>query len=104
MLLEIRHLTQYHYAAPVRESVMEMWVQPQKGSRQRLISFELELDPAAQPFSYADAYGNAVYPFDVPQPHDYLSIQSKAAVETQAPAPLPETLDEGEWLRLKSDF
>ena len=104
MLLEIRHLTQYHYAAPVRESVMELWVQPQKGSRQRLISFELELDPAAQTFSYADAYGNAVYHFDVPQPHDRLVIHAKAAVETQAPLALPAALDVGEWDRLRSDF
>ena len=36
MLLEIRHVTQYQYAFPVRESVMEVWMQPQKGVRQRL--------------------------------------------------------------------
>jgi transglutaminase-like putative cysteine protease len=104
MLLEIRHLTQYHYAAPVRESVMEMWMQPQKGARQRLISFDLELDPAAQSFSYADAYGNAVYHFDVPQPHERLTILAKSAVETQSSTPLPAGLDMGEWGRLKSEF
>ena len=48
MPLEIRHVTQYHYAAPVRESVMEVWMQPQKTARQRLVSFDLELDPPAQ--------------------------------------------------------
>jgi len=32
MLLEIRHVTQYQYDVPVRESVMEVWMQPQKGS------------------------------------------------------------------------
>ena len=60
MLLEIRHLTQYLYSTPVHESVMDLWAQPQKSHRQRLISFELEVEPAAQLFSYADAYGNAV--------------------------------------------
>ena len=104
MLLEVRHVTQYHYAEPVRESVMEVWMQPQKGARQRLISFELELDPPAQLFSYADAYGNAVYHFDVPQPHSRLNITARSAVETQAPPPLPDQLDMGEWDRLKSDF
>lgn len=104
MLLEVRHVTQYHYAEPVRESVMEVWMQPQKGARQRLVSFELELDPPAQLFSYADAFGNAVYHFDVPQPHDRLSIIARSAVETQAPAPLPDQLDMGEWDRLRSDF
>ena len=32
MLLEVRHVTQYHYAGPVRESVMELWMQPQKSA------------------------------------------------------------------------
>ena len=104
MLLEVRHVTQYHYAEPVRESVMEVWMQPQKGARQRLVSFELELDPAAQLFSYADPFGNAVYHFDVPQPHDRLNIVARSAVETQAPPLLPDALDHGEWDRLKSDF
>lgn len=79
-------------------------MQPQKGARQRLVSFELELDPPAQLFSYADAFGNAVYHFDVPQPHDRLSIVARSAVETQVPTPLPDALDMGEWDRLKSDF
>jgi transglutaminase-like putative cysteine protease len=104
MLLEVRHVTQYHYAEPVRESVMELWMQPQKSATQRLLSFELELDPPAQLFSYADSFGNAVYHFDVPQPHDRLEIVARAAVETQVPPPLPEALDQGEWDRLRGDF
>jgi len=104
MLLEIRHLTQYRYDAPVRESVMELWVQPQKSASQRLISFELELDPAAQLFSYVDAFGNAVYHFDAPQPHEQLAIRSHALVETEPAEVLPDALDRGEWDRLKSEF
>ena len=103
MLLEVRHVTRYHYAAPVRESVMEVWMQPQKTPRQRLTSFELDLDPAAQVFSYADPFGNAVYHFDVPQPHDQLTITARSVVETTAPEDLPEALDIGEWDRLRSD-
>lgn len=104
MLLEVRHVTQYHYDASVRESVMEVWMQPQKTSRQRLVSFELDLEPAAQLFSYADTFGNAVYHFDVPQPHDRLTIVARSAVETFAEPALPDTLDLGEWDRLRSDF
>jgi transglutaminase-like putative cysteine protease len=104
MLLEIRHVTQYHYAETVRESVMELWMQPQKSATQRLLSFELELEPPSQLFSYADSFGNAVYHFDVPQPHSRLEIVARSAVETQAPAELPEALDQGEWDRLRSDF
>ena len=104
MLLEIRHLTQFAYSSPVHESVMELWAQPQKSGRQRLISFELEVDPAAQMFSYLDAYGNAVYHFDVPQPHERLMIHAKSAVETSIPPALPPSLDMGEWDRLRGEF
>ena len=104
MLLEVRHVTQYHYAHPVRESVMELWMQPQKSATQRLLSFELEIEPAAQLFSYADSFGNAVYHFDVPQPHETLQIVARSTVETHDPRSPPETLDQGEWDRLRSDF
>jgi transglutaminase-like putative cysteine protease len=104
MLLEVRHVTEYHYAGPVRESVMELWMQPQKSGSQRLVSFELELEPHARLFSYGDAFGNAVYHFDVPQPHSTLRIEARSAVETAARQEIPEALDMGEWDRLRSTF
>jgi transglutaminase-like putative cysteine protease len=104
MLLEIRHVTEYHYAGPVRESVMELWMQPQKGGSQRLVSFELDVDPPARLFSYADSFGNAVYHFDVPQPHTALRIEARAAVETAPRLDMPDELDYGEWDRLRSSF
>jgi transglutaminase-like putative cysteine protease len=104
VLLEVRHVTQYQYAIPVRESVMEVWMQPQRSARQRLVSFDLDIDPAAQAFSYADSFGNAVYHFDVPHPHERLTITARSAVETQPPPPLPDQLDMGEWDRLRSEF
>jgi len=104
MLLEIRHVTRYHYESQVRESVMELRMQPQKSIRQRLISFEIELDPRAQLFSYIDPFGNAVHHFDVPQPHDELTIVARACVETQEPPEVPRTVDLGEWDRLRSGF
>jgi transglutaminase-like putative cysteine protease len=104
VLLAVRHSTRYQYDAAVRESVMELWMQPQKRANQRLISFDLELDPAAQLFSYADTFGNAVYHFDIPQPHERLTIMARSAVETEEATALPEGLDRGEWDRLRSDF
>ena len=104
MLLEIRHVTEYHYAAKVRESVMELWMQPRKGGGQRLVSFELDLDPPSRLFSYADPFGNAVYHFDVPPPHARLKIEARSAVETSPLNDIPQALDLGEWDRLRSDF
>ena len=104
MLLDIRHVTEYHYAGPVRESVMELWMQPQKGGHQRLVSFEIDIDPPARLFSYPDSFGNAVYHFDVPQPHSSLRIEARSAVETSLRSDLPEALDQGEWDRLRAGF
>ena len=104
MLLEVRHVTQYHYERAVRESVMELRMQPRKSAGQRLISFDLDLEPRAQIFSYADNFGNAVYHFDVPHPHDTLRIEARSAVETQPEQTLPEGVDMGEWDRLRGDF
>ena len=104
MLLEVRHVTRYQYDEMVRESVMEVWMQPAKRTNQRLVSFELEVEPPAQLFSYADNFGNAVYHFDVPQPHERLTIVARSAVEISRRRPLPDILDRGEWDRLKSDF
>jgi transglutaminase-like putative cysteine protease len=104
MLLEIRHVTEYHYAGPVRESVMELWMQPQRSGAQRLVSFEIDVDPPARLFSYADSFGNAVYHFDVPQPHTSLRIEARSAVETNPRVDMPDELDQGEWDRLRSDF
>jgi transglutaminase-like putative cysteine protease len=103
MLLEIRHVTRYRYDDPVRESVMEVWAQPQRNGRQRVITFDLEVEPAAKVFSYPDAFGNAVYHFDIPQPHQELTITARSAVETETPEPLPPALDRGEWDRLRSE-
>lgn len=105
MLLEIRHVTRYRYDEPVRESVMEVWMQPQRSGRQRVVSFDLDVDPAAKVFSYPDTFGNAVYHFDVPQPHEALTITARSVVDTQPPAePLPAALDRHEWDRLHSNF
>ena len=103
MRFDIRHVTQYQYDQPVRESVMELWMQPRGGFGQRLIDFDLEIDPHAQLFSYVDAWGNVVRHFDVPHPHSKLTITARSTVETDPVPPLAESLGTDEWTRLRAD-
>ena len=103
MLFEIRHVTQYNYDEPVRESVMELWMQPRVAHGQNLLNFSLEVDPPAQIFSYIDPWGNTVRHFDVPHPHRRLTITTHSLVETDAPSPLPGALDAAEWDRLRGE-
>jgi transglutaminase-like putative cysteine protease len=103
MLFDIRHVTEYAYDEPVRESVIELWMQPRSGHGHHLISFDVDIDPPAQMFSYADSFGNAVKYFDVPFPHRRLTITAHSVVETEPPTPRPGPLATDEWARLRNE-
>src|SRR6185436_15822054 len=100
MFYTIRHVTRYRYDAPVRESVMQLYMQPKSEGAQRLQSFQVTTHPRSTLQAYADHFGNAVYHFDVPGTHSELTTEAEAAVEVQAqPAP-PEWVDAGAWQML----
>jgi transglutaminase-like putative cysteine protease len=104
MLLEIIHNTRFDYSSPVRESVMELWMQPRADANQRLVSFDLSTDPPARYFAYADWLGNMVYHFDAPGAHESLAIRAASVVETRAPPPLPDAVASDEWDRLGGEW
>ncbi len=100
MFYSIRHVTRYRYDAPVRECVMQLYMQPKSEGGQRLQSFQVTTQPRATLQAYTDHFGNAVYHFDVPGVHQDLQTEAEAAVEVQAqPAP-PEWVDASAWQAL----
>jgi len=103
MLYEIRHITQYRYDQPIRESVIELHMQPRRTGGQGLVSFEVEVEPHAQVLSYVDSWANAVHHFDVPHAHDRLDIFTRSVVETYGQPSLPEALTMDEWRALEAD-
>jgi transglutaminase-like putative cysteine protease len=104
MRLEITHETRYIYSGPVRESVMELWLQPWTNQQQRMIDFEIVTEPRAKILTYHDWLGNKVYHFDVPAKHSELTIRSRAVVETfKRTQPLPDRMDPGAWLLLRGE-
>src|ERR1700685_4628133 len=97
MYYSIRHITRFRYDAPVRESVMELRMQPRSEGPQTLRSFQIATNPRAQLYAYTDHMGNAVYHFNLLREHEELRIEAQATVEI-APRPAwPERLDELEW-------
>lgn len=84
MKLSVVHLTRYNYAAPVRASYNETRLQPISDERQECHDFELRVEPAAPLKTYCDFYGNAVHYFELPHPHDSLTIESRSTVTTSA--------------------
>ena len=99
MFYSIRHITRFRYSNPVRESVMELRMQPRSEENQRLRNFQLSTNPRAQLHAYTDNFGNAVYHFNVLREHDELRIESHSTVEVKETAPLPLRTDELEWQR-----
>lgn len=99
-MFDIVHETRYIYSAPVRESVMELWLQPAELPKQRLVSFQIATLPRARMFRYRDWLGNMVYHFDVPQPHTELVIKSLATVSLDDDWSQPPSTNMLDWDRL----
>jgi transglutaminase-like putative cysteine protease len=99
MHYSIRHITRFRYSAPVRQSIMELRMQPRSEGPQALRSFQIVTNPRAQLYAYTDHLGNAVYHFNVLRQHEELRIESQAVIEMTAHRALPETLDPLEWGR-----
>src|SRR5271154_3482861 len=99
MFYSIRHVTRFRYSAPVRESVMELRMQPRSEGPQTLRSFQITTNPRAQLYAYTDHLGNAVYHFNLLREHDELRIEAQAVVELTSFPPMPERVDALEWER-----
>lgn len=95
----IRHITRFRYDTPVRESVMELRMQPRSEGPQALRSFQIATNPRAQLYAYTDHLGNAVYHFNVLRQHMELRIETKSVVEMTNAREQPLLADSLEWDR-----
>ena len=88
LIYSVRHTTTFRYEPAVRESVMEVRLQPRSDGEQRCLSFTLDVDPAANIMQYRDFTGNTVHHFDIAGRHTQVKVTAQSAVEVQAvPAP-----------------
>lgn len=102
MFYSVRHITRFRYSNPVRESVMELRMQPRSEGGQALRSFQIATNPRAQLHAYTDNFGNAVYHFNVLREHAELRIEAQSVVEVKDTIPLPPHADALEWDRYNS--
>ncbi len=100
MIYTIHHVTRFHYSAPVRESVMELRMQPRSESGQRPLSFNLAVTPTARLTNYRDHLGNVVHHFSLPGQHTGLTISAQARVEVTPPPRPAATLKSNSWAEL----
>jgi transglutaminase-like putative cysteine protease len=102
MHYSIRHVTRFRYSALVRQSVMELRMQPRSEGPQALRNFQVATNPRAQLYAYTDHLGNAVYHFNVLREHEELRIEAQSLVEMSPFHPLPDAADPLEWQRYNS--
>jgi transglutaminase-like putative cysteine protease len=96
LIYSVRHTTTFRYEPAVRESVMEVRLQPRSDGEQRCLSFTLDVDPAANVMQYRDFTGNIVHHFDIAGSHTQVKVTAQSAVEVQS-APPPNSANSGDW-------
>jgi transglutaminase-like putative cysteine protease len=104
MFYSIRHVTQFRYTVPVRESVMELRMQPRSEGPQTLRSFQISTNPRAQFYAYTDHLGNAVYHFNLLREHEELRIEVQSVVEVGGHPLLPGRVADEEWAQYKPEL
>jgi transglutaminase-like putative cysteine protease len=99
VIYSVRHTTTFRYEPAVRESVMEVRLQPRSEGEQRCLSFTLEVEPPANILQYRDFTGNTVQHFDIAGSHTQVKVTAQSAVEVQT-VPAPHASDAGDWADL----
>lgn len=96
MIYAVRHVTTFRYQPAVRESVMEVRMQPRSEGPQRCLSFNLDVVPGASIMSYRDFLGNSIHHFDIAGAHSEVKVTAQAMVEV-LPARPPSSAEGGDW-------
>lgn len=88
-IFKIKHITNYKYETPIRESANQIILFPIKDDFQKVIKHDLNISNSPDVDIFIDYYGNEVGIFTQNEPHTQLKIYSKIYVETIAKA-LPQ--------------
>ena len=99
MIYSVRHTTTFRYEPAVRESMMEIRMQPRSEGKQRCVSFNLDINPSANITQYQDYAGNAVHHFNIAGSHSELKITAQSTVQVQS-LPAPRISEAGDWADL----
>jgi transglutaminase-like putative cysteine protease len=92
VFLEIEHTLSLGYEAYIRESFLELRMQPKTTADQTLQSFVLAVGPPTKISRYRDWNGNAVHHFTIVHFHDRIEVVARSAVSTHPVAPALDTV------------
>ena len=83
MFLEIEHRLSLTYDAFIRESFLELRMQPKTTAEQSLSSFALAVGPPTKVSRYRDWNDNVVHHFTIVNFHDRIEVNARSAVNTE---------------------
>ena len=94
MLLDIEHRLSLQYDAWIRESFLELRMQPKSDAQQTLHSFVLAVGPPSKIFRYRDWTETVVHHFTIANFHDRIEVSARSQVDTHPAArPLEAVTD-----------
>ena len=94
MFLEIEHRLSFDYDAFVRESFIELRMQPKTTPHQTVHSFVLAVGPPTTLSRYRDWNDNLVHHFTVTSFHDRIAVAARSLVATHPTAPRLQEVDD----------
>jgi len=80
--LQVVHTTQVSYTAPVRASFNEVRMTPLTLPTQVTLESRVSAGSGVPVWTYPDYWGTFVSVFDISEPHESLTVQAQATVET----------------------
>ena len=83
-VFKIHHITSYTYDRPVRESVNEIRIYPFPSTEIEVLMHELQITEQPDLHVFSDYWNNKTAVFNLREPHQELSIESRMIVRTTA--------------------
>jgi len=82
VLLEVLHITEYHYAEPVLQGRNDAWLLPRETPTQKVLDARIIIEPEAESIARrADFFGNPVVSFEIHDQHQDMVVTARSRVE-----------------------
>ncbi|HTN75787.1 MAG TPA: transglutaminase family protein [Pirellulaceae bacterium] len=79
--LKVLHATTYTYDRPVERSIHRLHLRPITDAKQRVVTYDLKLNPSAPLIEYEDVFGNATSRFEVVAPYTEFQVSAESLVD-----------------------
>ncbi|NDD29667.1 MAG: transglutaminase family protein [Proteobacteria bacterium] len=103
MRYEVEHSTVLTYGGEVARSYNQLHLRPLDTPTQRLLRYDVVIEPTATPLRHVDAFGNTVESFSISTPHSRLRVHTRSSVEVIGPVPCSEGPSWAELDRLRTE-